>query len=710
MKKITLFIMLFVASLSFSQTFNGTTGPITDNSCPNLDAYTTTASGVGTLASGTLEISEIVLDISHTWNADLELSLLAPDGTTSLLLFSGVGGSSDNFTGTVISDAGANFSSGTAPYTGNFSAQGGSLGTTFDTIDADGIWTLQVCDGANGDTGTVNSWSITFAAPPSAPNCAENPDPVNMATDVPTGNVTFTWDAPSSGPTPTAYQLYAGETTALEYGLIGTFTTTSAALTINANSLLLYWQIVPLNGGTAADSCPIWEFTTEDPPPPPANDLPGGAITLTLDEGSACGANTIVGISNEGTTDSAGAAVPSCGSYGTPTDRGDLWYVFTAPNSTVTLNTTNLAGFTSIAGTYYTGTPGSLVEAGCTEFGSGWPWELTGLTMGETYYLRVWDFGNDQFGTFDLCGYYVSCTAGEATAEVTNNCATTGDAFGVEVTFSAENDATGVSDGTTTFPISGGVATAGPYPFGAPVTLNVVHSDTACDFELGTYQVDACPPSNDSCSSATVVDTLPFTSSADASAATNNDGSVTSCAFGMNDGVWYTFTPTASGTLDLSVDVTGWDHEIAVYTGSCGVFTCVASADSGGTGGTESLSISVTAGTQYWLNIGQFSSTDNSEGAYTFNATSSDGVSLGLDDMEISQFTYYPNPVNNILTLDAQKNIESVVAYNMLGQEVLRLSPNTVNAEVDMSSLLSGAYFVKVSIQGATKTVRIIKQ
>lgn len=710
MKKITLFIMLFVASLSFSQTFNGTTGPITDNSCPNLDAYTTTASGVGTLASGTLEISEIVLDISHTWNADLELSLLAPDGTTSLLLFSGVGSSSDNFTGTVISDGGANFSSGTAPYTGNFVAQGGSLATTFDTIDADGIWTLQVCDGASGDTGTVNSWSITFAAPPSAPNCAENPDPVNMATDVPTGNVTFTWDAPSSGPTPTAYQLYAGETTALEYGLIGTFTTTSAALTINANSLLLYWQIVPLNGGTAADSCPIWEFTTEDPPPPPANDLPGGAITLTLDEGSACGANTIVGISNEGTTDSAGAAVPSCGSYGTPTDRGDLWYVFTAPNSTVTLNTTNLAGFTSIAGTYYTGTPGSLVEAGCTEFGSGWPWELTGLTMGETYYLRVWDFGNDQFGTFDLCGYYVSCTAGEATAEVTNNCATTGDAFGVEVTFSAENDATGVSDGTTTFPISGGVATAGPYPFGAPVTLNVVHSDTACDFELGTYQVDACPPSNDSCSSATVVDTLPFTSSADASAATNNDGSVTSCAFGMNDGVWYTFTPTASGTLDLSVDVTGWDHEIAVYTGSCGVFTCVASADSGGTGGTESLSISVTAGTQYWLNIGQFSSTDNSEGAYTFNATSSDGVSLGLDDMEISQFTYYPNPVNNILTLDAQKNIESVVAYNMLGQEVLRLSPNTVNAEVDMSSLLSGAYFVKVSIQGATKTVRIIKQ
>ena len=218
------------------------------------------------------------------------------------------------------------------------------------------------------------------------------------------------------------------------------------------------------------------------------------------------------------------------------------------------------------------------------------------------------------------------------------------------------------------------------------------------------------PPANDSCSSATVVDTLHFTSSADASAATNNDGSVTSCGFGMNDGVWYTFTPTVSGTLDLSVDVTGWDHEISVYTGSCGVFTCVDSADNAGSSSTESLSISVTAGTQYWLNIAHFSSTDNSEGAYTFNATSSNGVSLGLDDMEISQFTYYPNPVNNTLTLDAQKNIESVVAYNMLGQEVLRLSPNVANTEVDMSSLISGAYFVKVSIQGATKTVRVVKQ
>ena len=64
---------------------------------------------------------------------------------------------------------------------------------------------------------------------------------------------------------------------------------------------------------------------------------------------------------------------------------------------------------TSIAGAFYSGTVGSLTEDDCTQFGSGWPWTVSGLTAGTTYYLRVWDFGNDQIGTFDLCGYYQSC-------------------------------------------------------------------------------------------------------------------------------------------------------------------------------------------------------------------------------------------------------------------------------------------------------------
>ncbi|RBP32709.1 putative secreted protein (Por secretion system target), partial [Oceanihabitans sediminis] len=81
-----------------------------------------------------------------------------------------------------------------------------------------------------------------------------------------------------------------------------------------------------------------------------------------------------------------------------------------------------------------------------------------------------------------------------------------------------------------------------------------------------------------------------------------------------------------------------------------------------------------------------------------------------IDDFEASNgLSYYPNPVNNTLTLDAKQNIDGVAVYNMLGQEVLRTAPNTVNTEINMSALRSGAYFVKVTIGNATETVRIIK-
>jgi len=72
-------------------------------------------------------------------------------------------------------------------------------------------------------------------------------------------------------------------------------------------------------------------------------------------------------------------------------------------------------------------------------------------------------------------------------------------------------------------------------------------------------------------------------------------------------------------------------------------------------------------------------------------------------------FKYYPNPVNNNLTLSAQKEINNVSVYNMVGQEVYRSTPNTMTNVVDMSGLQAGAYFVKVTVGNAIKTVKVIK-
>jgi len=75
-----------------------------------------------------------------------------------------------------------------------------------------------------------------------------------------------------------------------------------------------------------------------------------------------------------------------------------------------------------------------------------------------------------------------------------------------------------------------------------------------------------------------------------------------------------------------------------------------------------------------------------------------------------SLFTFAPNPVNDILTLNAQANISSVKVYNMLGQNVLSVNPNTRSNEVNMSNLKAGIYLVQVKIGNTQETIKVIKK
>ncbi|MGH1383575.1 T9SS type A sorting domain-containing protein [Kordia sp.] len=73
-------------------------------------------------------------------------------------------------------------------------------------------------------------------------------------------------------------------------------------------------------------------------------------------------------------------------------------------------------------------------------------------------------------------------------------------------------------------------------------------------------------------------------------------------------------------------------------------------------------------------------------------------------------FTYFPNPVDNKLTLVAGKNIENVTIYNILGTQILTTTPNELTKEIDTSKLTTGAYFVSVTVDGVTDTIKVIKQ
>jgi hypothetical protein len=84
-------------------------------------------------------------------------------------------------------------------------------------------------------------------------------------------------------------------------------------------------------------------------------------------------------------------------------------------------------------------------------------------------------------------------------------------------------------------------------------------------------------------------------------------------------------------------------------------------------------------------------------------------IVLGVADLEAKGFSAYPNPVTNVLNLNAREAISSVSIYNVLGQEVYNSKVNALSTTVDTSSFTSGAYFVKVNVAGTEGIVKILK-
>lgn len=97
--------------------------------------------------------------VFHTWDSDLRFYL--SKGSTSIRIINSVGGSGDNFIGTVLNDsATVPISSGTAPFTGSFIPS--SPLTPFNGPYNSGFWRLSISDTATGDTGVLNKWCINI--------------------------------------------------------------------------------------------------------------------------------------------------------------------------------------------------------------------------------------------------------------------------------------------------------------------------------------------------------------------------------------------------------------------------------------------------------------------------------------------------------------------------------------------------------------------
>ncbi|PDS24608.1 Ig-like domain-containing protein [Flavobacterium branchiophilum] len=85
-------------------------------------------------------------------------------------------------------------------------------------------------------------------------------------------------------------------------------------------------------------------------------------------------------------------------------------------------------------------------------------------------------------------------------------------------------------------------------------------------------------------------------------------------------------------------------------------------------------------------------------------------VTLKNDSFDSKAFTYYPNPTFDVLHLNYSNAITKVKVTNMIGQEVISIYPNATTAQLDLSGYAAGTYFVEVTADTVSKTVKVIKK
>lgn len=161
------FICIFILLKSSAQNFTGGGGAIPDNGPAAL--YPVIVSGLSSpVLDSSFGVEIVCVNITHTYDADLTIQLVSPDGTTiDLSMYNG--GSGDNYTNTCFSYSNNNsIVNANSPFTGYFRPQG-ILGNINNGQNGNGMWFLKVQDHYPTDVGAVISWNLTFSNTPAYP-------------------------------------------------------------------------------------------------------------------------------------------------------------------------------------------------------------------------------------------------------------------------------------------------------------------------------------------------------------------------------------------------------------------------------------------------------------------------------------------------------------------------------------------------------------
>jgi subtilisin-like proprotein convertase family protein len=152
-------------SLLSAQTFTANpNAPINDYATTE---YNIVVSGLSpsTIDTSNFGLETVCINLTHSWDADLNIYIVAPDGTSGMLSL-GNGGSDDDYTNTCFNQGATTpISQGNAPFTGTFLPQG-QMGLVNNGQNGNGTWKIRLVDTYPADAGNMLSCSITFGNNP----------------------------------------------------------------------------------------------------------------------------------------------------------------------------------------------------------------------------------------------------------------------------------------------------------------------------------------------------------------------------------------------------------------------------------------------------------------------------------------------------------------------------------------------------------------
>ena len=167
----------------------GYPAPIPDNNVAGVSRTITVPD------SGSITDLNVALNITHTWNGDLIVTLNHNATTVTLMNRPGGTGNNDNGYNIILDDQGTGgaiqttvLSGDAGPVVSPPSYTPANPLSAFNTHDKSGNWTLNVSDRAGADVGNLVTWSLIFTNPPNPIDpCDCNENGVTDAIDIANG-------------------------------------------------------------------------------------------------------------------------------------------------------------------------------------------------------------------------------------------------------------------------------------------------------------------------------------------------------------------------------------------------------------------------------------------------------------------------------------------------------------------------------------------